>query len=94
LTEACVRTWISNSPLVFIWAAVPYRATWRYSQRGWRYIFLDAGHACQNLYLACEAINAGCCGVEAFDDDAMNNLLGLDGEKRFAVYMAPAGLKK
>ena len=94
LTAACVRKWIANAPLVFLWAAVPYRATWKYSERGWRYIFLDAGHACQNLYLACEAIGAGCCGVEAFDDDAMNKFLGLDGEKQFAVYMAPAGMKK
>jgi SagB-type dehydrogenase family enzyme len=58
LNDACVRKWIVNAPMAFIWVAAPYRATWRYSERGWRYIFIDAGHACQNLYLACEAIGA------------------------------------
>jgi SagB-type dehydrogenase family enzyme len=34
---------------VFIWAAIPERMTWRYWERGYRYIFIDAGHVCQNL---------------------------------------------
>ena len=71
---------------------MPYRTTWRYSERGWRYIFLDAGHICQNLYIACEAIGAGCCAVDAFDDDALNALLAVDGKEQIALYAAPVGL--
>ena len=86
------RKWVSKAPVVFIWAAVPYRAPWKYSERAWRYLFIEAGHACQNLYLGCEVVGAGCCGVEAYDDDAMNQFLELDGDSSFALYMAPVGL--
>jgi SagB-type dehydrogenase family enzyme len=37
---------------LFIWVAVPARTVYRYSQRAYRYIHLDAGHVCQNLCLA------------------------------------------
>lgn len=91
---ACInQKWIAKAAVTFLWVAVPYRTTWRYSERGWRYIFLDAGHICQNLYLACEAIAAGGCAVDAFDDDALNQLLGLDGKERLVLYAAALGHK-
>jgi SagB-type dehydrogenase family enzyme len=92
LAAICVnQKWIAAAAVSFIWVAVPYRSAWRYSERAWRYLLLDAGHVCQNLYLACEAIEAGCCAVNAYDDDALNRFLGLDGKSRFAIYLAPAG---
>ena len=75
----------------FLWVAVPYRTTWRYGQRGYRYMHLDAGHVCQNLYLAAEAIGHGTCAVAAFDDDAMIALLGLDPAEAFVIYLAAVG---
>jgi SagB-type dehydrogenase family enzyme len=66
---------------------------WRYSERSFRYFFLDAGHVCQNLYLAAESIGLGACAVGAFDDDEINSLLGLDGEEQFVVYAGAAGKK-
>lgn len=75
----------------FIWAVDIRRMTWRYGQRGYRYIFLDAGHACQNLYLAAGPAGCGCCAMAAFDDNALNSLLGLDGSRAFAVYGASVG---
>jgi len=84
---------IIASAAVFIWVADVKRMTWRYGQRGYRYILLDAGHICQNLYLAAESIDCGTCGVGAFDDDIMNETLGLDGKKHFMVYAACVGEK-
>jgi SagB-type dehydrogenase family enzyme len=75
----------------FVWTAVIERARWKYQQRAYRYIYLDAGHACQNLYLACEALGLGCCAVAAFDDDAVDRILGVDGREEFAVYLATVG---
>mgnify|MGYP000877090956 CR=1 FL=1 len=92
LAAACLnQKWMSKAAVTFVWVAVPYRTTWRYSERGWRYILLDAGHICQNLYLACGAIAAGCCAVDAFDDDALNRLLGLDGKESLTLYAASVG---
>jgi SagB-type dehydrogenase family enzyme len=54
-------------------------------------MLLDAGHVCQNLYLACEAIGAGTCAIGAYDQQAADRLLGLDGQDEFVVYLAPVG---
>ena len=94
VTKCCFgQSFVQSSAATFIWIAVPYRMTWRYGQRGYRYLHLDAGHVCQNLYLAAEDIDAGACGLAAFDDEALNGLLGLDGDSQFAIYLAPVGKK-
>ena len=54
-------------------------------------MLIDAGHLCQNLYLACEALGLSTCAVGAYDQTGMDGLLRLDGEEEFVVYMAPAG---
>jgi len=54
-------------------------------------MLLDAGHVCQNLYLACEAIDCGTCAVGAYDQKLIDKFLALDGENEFVVYVAPVG---
>jgi len=80
-----------NSAAVFVWAAVPYRTEWRYGPVSHKIIALDAGHACQNLYLACEAIGCGTCAIGAYDQEKLDAFLGLDGTDRFSLYAAPVG---
>jgi len=82
---------VANCAVTFIWAADFYRMSWRYGERGLRYIYIDAGHVCQNLYLAAEAINSGVCAIGAYEDDIINEILGLDGENQFTVYVATLG---
>ncbi|MBN2256805.1 MAG: SagB/ThcOx family dehydrogenase [Anaerolineaceae bacterium] len=82
---------ILSSAVTFIWVSVLDRMSWRYSERSYRYLFLDAGHVCQNLYLAAEQIHCGVCAIAAFDDDDVNSLLGLDGQNIFATYLASLG---
>lgn len=95
LTEACLRQQhVKTSAVTFIWVAVPIRTVWRYSQRGYRYIHLDAGHVCQNLYLLAEAIDCGVCAIAAFDDDLTNQAIGLDGQDQFVIYLASLGKRK
>jgi SagB-type dehydrogenase family enzyme len=88
------QMFMAKSAVIFIWVAVPYRVVWRYGERGYRYLSLDAGHICQNLYLASEAIGAGACAVGAYDDNKLNGLLGLDGTNQFVLYLAPVGKKR
>lgn len=82
---------IEQSAVTLIWAADAYRMQWRYSERTVRYLHLDAGHVCQNLYLAAESIHCGVCAIAAFDDVQLNTLLGLDGEAEFVVYLGTVG---
>ena len=95
LTQACFgQKMVSTSAVTFFWAAEMERMTWRYTQRGYRYIHLDAGHVCQNLYLSGEALGCGTCAIAAFEDETLNGLLVLDGEERFVVYLAALGKKE
>ena len=83
IKEACGNQDLFDpAAAILIWAAIAERMTWRYNERGYRYIFLDAGHVCQNLYLAAESIDCGACAVASYDDDELNKLLGLDGVNR------------
>jgi SagB-type dehydrogenase family enzyme len=95
LTNACLhQRHVATSAVTFIWAAVPYRTIWRYSERSYRYLYLDAGHVCQNLHLAAESINCGICAIGAFDDDAADQLMGFTPPEMFVIYLASLGRKE
>ncbi len=92
VVAACLgQEFAGTCAVTFIWVAVPYRMTWRYGERGYRYLYIDAGHVAQNLYLSAASVHCGVCAIAAFSDDSMNQLLGLDGETQFAIYIATAG---
>jgi SagB-type dehydrogenase family enzyme len=80
-----------RSAVVFIWTAIPYRSEWRYTLVAPKMIAQESGHICQNLYLACEAIGAGTCAVGGYSQKQMDDLLGVDGEEEFTIYVAPVG---
>lgn len=84
---------VRNSAVTFLWAAVTERITWRYVERSYRYMHLDAGHVCQNLYLAAESIDCGVCAIASYDDEVINSILKLDGDDQFVIYMASLGKK-
>ncbi len=77
--------------VTFVWTAIPYRMEWRYGEASYKVIALDAGHVCQNLYLACAAIGSGTCAIAAYNQEAMDALLKVDGTDEFVVYLAPVG---
>ena len=92
MTEACLKQpHVGNSAVTFMWVADVQRTIWRYCQRGYRYLYLDAAHVCQNLYLLAGAIDCGVSAIGAYDDDQVNHLLDLDGENQFAIYLATLG---
>ena len=94
LKDACVgQPQLENCAAAFIWVAVVERMFWRYVERGYRFLHLDAGHVCQNLALGAEQIGSGICPIAAFDDVKLNTALGLDGESMFVVYLATVGKK-
>jgi SagB-type dehydrogenase family enzyme len=82
----CVR-----AAAVFVLTAIADRCKWKYAQRGWRYIYMEAGHIGQNLYLAAEDLGLGCCAIGAFYDQAVNDLLGLDGANETTLYLLALG---
>ena len=88
------QSFITQAAVTFIWVAEAYRTVWRYQNRSYRYIFKDAGHVGQNLYLAASSISCGVCGIGAFDDLALSRYLGIDGTELFPAYGAAVGKLK
>ncbi|MGD0885163.1 MAG: SagB/ThcOx family dehydrogenase [Thermodesulfovibrionales bacterium] len=91
VTATLGQSFIGNAPVTFIWTTVPYRMEWRYHIAAHKVIALDAGHVCQNLYLASEAIGGGVCAIAAYHQESMDKILGIDGENEFTLYLAAMG---
>ncbi|UCC45871.1 MAG: SagB/ThcOx family dehydrogenase [Candidatus Zixiibacteriota bacterium] len=95
LASACLdQKFVARSAVVFVWAAIPYRTEWRYPIVSAKLIAQDSGHLCQNLYIACESINAGTCAVAAYRQREIDALVGVSGDDEFVVYLAPVGKVK
>lgn len=77
--------------VTFVWTCIPYRTEWRYHTAAHRVILMDVGHVCQNLYLATTAIGAGTCAIAAFHQELMDELVGVEGDEEFVIYLAPVG---
>jgi SagB-type dehydrogenase family enzyme len=90
-TAALGQQFAGQAAVTFVWTTIPYRMEWRYGLAAHKVIALDAGHVCQNLYLACQAVGAGTCAIAAYDQEEMDQLLGVDGHDEFTVYLAPVG---
>ena len=80
-----------QAAVTFVWSAIPARTEWRYAEASAKVIALDAGHVCQNLYLACGAIGCGTCAIAAYDQDLVDELVGVDGDDELVVYLSPVG---
>jgi SagB-type dehydrogenase family enzyme len=91
VNDAYLGIHIWDSAVVFIWTAIPYRSEWRYGIVSHKMIGQESGHICQNLYLASEAIGAGTCAIGTYHQAKLDEILGVDGEDEFAIYLAPVG---
>ena len=80
-----------SANVVFIWTAVFERSKWKYRQRAYRYVYLDAGHIAQNVALGAVALGLGSCQIAAIYDDEANALLGVDGVEESTIYMTVVG---
>ena len=84
--EMCIE-----ASVVLIWTAVFARSKWKYGQRAYRYVYLDAGHIAQNLALSATSIGLGSCQIGAFFDDEINQILGVDGTAESVICLSVAG---
>ncbi len=91
IAEACLnQMWLSNSAVHFIFAADLDLIDRSWSARGYRYAMLSAGRIGQRLYLAATALGLGCCGIGAFYDRELSDILGL-GESFRVLYLVSIG---
>ena len=95
LIAACYGTpSVGGAAVVFIWSAIPYRTEWKYTYLAHRMIAMEAGHVCENLYLAAESCRTGVCAALSYHQPKLDELLGVDGKEEFAIYLASVGKPK
>ena len=82
---------LAAGAVVFAWTAVFARSKWKYQERAYRYVYLDAGHIAQNVALAAAGLGLVSCQVAALYDEEVNVLLGVDGEEESIIYMTVVG---
>jgi SagB-type dehydrogenase family enzyme len=85
------QRFVALAAVTVFWTTIPARMEWRYDLAAHKVIALDAGHVCQNLYLACESLGLGTCAIAAYDQEGCDRLLGVDGDEEFTLYLAPVG---
>lgn len=92
LKTACYgQSSIGQAAVVLAWSAIPCRTEWKYGYIGHRMIAMEAGHACQNVYLAAETAGLGACALLGYDQSRLDRLTGLDGRDEFVIYLAAVG---
>ncbi|MEM7064341.1 MAG: SagB/ThcOx family dehydrogenase [Cyanobacteria bacterium P01_B01_bin.77] len=85
------QDFLGEAQVCFVVSGLFQRTRWKYHERTYRYVLMEAGHLGQNLYLAATALGLGVCGVGAFFDDPLNELLGVDGKQEAALYLVTVG---
>jgi len=76
---------------VLVWTAVFARSEWKYRDRAYRYVYLDAAHIAAHVSLAAVALGLGSCAVAAFYDEEVDSLIGVDGISESTLYMTAVG---
>lgn len=85
------QEFLGQANVVFILTAIFQRTRWKYQERAYRYVLLEAGHIGQNVYLTATSMGLGACAVGAFFDDDLNRLLEVDGVKEAVIYLLAVG---
>lgn len=98
LTHAVVdvvtqQPWAGHAAAVFLMTSVTRRSAWKYPQaHAYRVLLLDAGHLGQTFHLVCTALGLAPWTTAALDEDAAEELLGLDDPTELVLYAAACGL--
>lgn len=85
------QSMISMAPVTIAISCIFDRSMHKYGERGVRYVFMEAGHAAQNIHLQAVSLNLGTVVIGAFRDDQVKSVLGLQPDESPLLLM-PAGI--
>lgn len=92
ISQVMVQSEIARrAALIYFIAAIFPRSTFKYGNRGYRFVLIEAGHVAQNINLVSAALNLGCLNIGGFFDREVDRLLGFDGVTCSTVYMGAMG---
>jgi len=64
-------------------SSIAWREAWKYGERAFRYVQLDAGHAWQALVISAKMLGWNITRVDNISDEEIAKILGLDQQDRF-----------
>lgn len=91
LAEAALgQPWVAQAPINIVIGAVYERTTVRYGEKGIRYVYMEVGHAGQNISLQVISLNLGTVVIGAFDDEKAKRIINM-ADNEVPLYIMPVG---
>ncbi|MCW8445425.1 SagB/ThcOx family dehydrogenase [Fluoribacter gormanii] len=92
LTRAALgQSTVNSGAANIVITAVFSRTIKKYGKLGNRFVFMEAGHAAQNIYLQTVSLNLATVSIGGFDDVQVKQALGITNEE--PLYILPIGKK-
>jgi SagB-type dehydrogenase family enzyme len=82
---------LAEAPITLVLTGIPWRTTWKYTERGYRHLFWDAGMILANLLALASAAALPARLILGFLDDDVGALLGLDQAREFPLCLLTVG---
>ena len=82
---------VPTSGLCILMAANFARSKFKYGERAYRFVLLEAGHIAQNILLTVEGLGHSAFPIGGYIDDELNELIGVDGINQAIVYGVMVG---
>ncbi|MFH1863675.1 MAG: SagB/ThcOx family dehydrogenase [bacterium] len=89
---AANQQWIEGSAAVLLISADFEKTTQKYGERGKQYVWMEAGHSAQNVYLQAISLELGTVSVGAFKGERVQKILNLP-ESILPLVIMPIGKK-
>lgn len=70
-------------------SSIVYREVWKYGERAFRYVNLDAGHALRSVQVSAKTLGWKCRYLSEVSDEALAKLLGFEQKERFSESEIP-----
>jgi SagB-type dehydrogenase family enzyme len=92
-THAWRQSWVKTAPTIVVITVVPERVTDEYGKDAIRYVYMEVGHAAQNIHLQAVALDLATVVVGALDEPRVSKTLALESDEIPQVLM-PVGHPK
>lgn len=89
-TAALGQDAVRHAPTLFVLTGVVSRTRAKYGDRAERYVWIEAGHAAQNLLLEATALGLGAVPIGAFSDADVRRAIGASADES-PIYVLAVG---